>query len=100
MSEENINKLKSLEFMKFSEVGITGAKDLIEELITLRNTLPFSKNARLMNLMSIMESLNHSYVDVLKMDCEGCEASFIQSLPLVMTRGKPLFGHFVIEFHR
>lgn len=100
LRQVDIDKLKSFHYMKFYEIGVTGAKDLEEELAVLKKSFRVSSNAKMMTIQGIMESLNHSYVDVLKMDCEGCEESFVQTLPLFMTREKPLFGQFLVEFHR
>lgn len=80
--------MKSLNFLHFFELGLTG----LEETSNLKN------------ISTIMAMLNHDYVDVLKIDCEGCEIAFLENListlgPYRKGNYRPLFGQILIEFH-
>lgn len=55
---------------------------------------------QLKDLKSIMRELGHSFVDVLKVDCEGCETAFVNDLFESTARGQPLFGQLQLELHR
>lgn len=92
--------MKSLGYVKFNEFGLTGEDDLQEQLETLNKSITVSSNAKMMKLKDVMKFLKHSYVDILKIDCEGCEESLILDLPNFVSRKKPRFGQMLLEFHR
>ncbi|CAI5988947.1 unnamed protein product [Closterium sp. NIES-65] len=63
----------ALPFLHFHQIAIAGAASL--EAFRAKNP-----GITFMTLQGAMERLEHSYVDVLKMDCEGCEEEFIMGL--------------------
>lgn len=100
LSETLAKRMNSLDFLTFAEIALSGEQNLDYELQKFKSRYKISEAARMMNISGIMKTYNHSYVDILKIDCEGCEASFVRSLPLMTTRQSPLFGQLLIEFHR
>lgn len=92
--------MKLLDFVHFSEFGLTGEDDLQRALNTLKKNVAVSPHSKMMKLDGIMSTLNHSFIDILKVDCERCEESFIKDLPSIAKRNSPLFGQLFIEFHR
>ena len=50
----------------------------------------------------IMTTLNHTYVDILKIDCEGCETSAFRGMEEldVFRSGGALFGVICVELHQ
>ncbi|CAI5520996.1 unnamed protein product, partial [Closterium sp. Naga37s-1] len=65
--------MHALPFLHFHQIAIAGAASL--EAFRAKNP-----GITFMTLQGAMERLGHSYVDVLKMDCEGCEEEFIMGL--------------------
>ena len=97
-----IRKVSGTGHVRFHEIGLTGAKDKEAEMEKMANKqkLYFSPNARLMYIDEIMKMLGHNFVDIFKLDCEGCEESFIPYLKKTSSRNDPLFGQMIIEFHK
>jgi Methyltransferase domain len=61
-----------------------------------RNDAGFVEHARnLRNLSALMAMNGHSYIDVMKIDCEGCEWDFIEKEAEVLSR----VGQLMIEVH-
>lgn len=95
-----IDYMNSIDFINFNEFGLTGEDDLDMALQSLNKVANISSNAKMMNIEGIMSALNHTYIHLLKIDCEGCERSFLKNLEFITTRDKPLFGQLLIEIHR
>ena len=61
-----------------------------------RNDAGFIENAgNLKNFSCIMKSLGHTYVDLIKIDCEGCEWDFLEREGNILSR----VGQILIEVH-
>lgn len=61
-----------------------------------RNDAGFIENAgNLKNFSSIMHSFGHAYVDLIKIDCEGCEWDFLEKEGNILSR----VGQILIEVH-
>ena len=61
-----------------------------------RNDAGFIENAgNLKNFSSIMHSFGHTYVDLIKIDCEGCEWDFLEREGNILSR----VGQILIEVH-
>ncbi|CAI7924553.1 unnamed protein product [Closterium sp. NIES-54] len=95
-------RMKALPFLRFHSIGVASAADINE----YKKWYP---KMRFMRLGEIMKRLGHSYVDVLKLDCEGCEENFIRELvkanhnkmgALTIHGGRLPFGQMLCEFHR
>lgn len=85
----------------FYEIGLSSSENPVTDLDLYREkNYHLSSNAKFMKIDEIMKMLNHEFVDVFKLDCEGCEEKFIPFLANITTRNKPLFGQMLIEFHR
>ncbi|CAI5968279.1 unnamed protein product [Closterium sp. NIES-64] len=98
---EKLKNMTSLPFLHFIEIGLSGSASLP----AYRSKFPAKKFATLPELMG---QFGHSYVDVFKIDCEGCEVEFIKDLGkeykntdkrLAVHGGKLPFGQILIEFH-
>ncbi|CAI5521156.1 unnamed protein product [Closterium sp. Naga37s-1] len=63
----------ALPFLHFHQIAIAGAA-------SLENFRDQNPGITFMTLKEAMEKLGHEYVDVLKMDCEGCEEEFTMGL--------------------
>ena len=95
------NKLREKGYIEFYEWGLTGTPNTTLELLNFKAHSSFvSPTAEFKHIDEIMSALNHSFVDVFKIDCEGCEESFIPYLAKKASREKPLFGQMLIEFHK
>lgn len=55
-------------------------------------------SANIMSLQAMMEMLHHTYTDVFKIDCEGCEYEVLTSI-LNNTHAAP-FGQVLVEVHK
>ncbi|CAI5462626.1 unnamed protein product [Closterium sp. Yama58-4] len=95
------NIMASLPFLHFIEIGLSGSASLP----AYRAKFPEKKFA---TLPEIMGQFGHNYVDVFKIDCEGCEVEWIKDLGklynntgkrLAVHGGKLPFGQILIEFH-
>ncbi|CAI5459790.1 unnamed protein product [Closterium sp. Yama58-4] len=73
LSPNASQRMHALPFLHFHEIAVAGAASL-EDFRAKNPGITF------MTLQGAMEKLGHSYVDVLKMDCEGCEEEFIMGL--------------------
>ncbi|CAI5527014.1 unnamed protein product [Closterium sp. Naga37s-1] len=99
---EKRNVMASLPFLHFIEIGLSGTATLP----TYRSKFPEKKFATLPEMMG---QFGHSYADVFKIDCEGCEVEWIKDLGkqynntgkrLAVHGGKLPFGQILIEFHK
>lgn len=100
LTAANLEFVTKQRFIHFSEVGLTGEANVSKALESLSARTTLSPNATMMNIIEMMGIHKHNYVDVFKVDCEGCETSFIPNLKENSSRQKPLFGQLLIEFHR
>ncbi|CAI7846125.1 unnamed protein product, partial [Closterium sp. NIES-53] len=96
------NIMASLPFLHFIEIGLSGTASLP----VYRTKFPEKKFATLPEMMG---QFGHNYVDVFKIDCEGCEVEWIKDLGklynntgkrLAVHGGKLPFGQILIEFHK
>ncbi|GJP43958.1 hypothetical protein CLOM_g3357 [Closterium sp. NIES-68] len=95
-------KMRALPFLQFRAVGLSGEASL-DKYKSKYPTKLFATLARLLALM------NHSYVDVFKIDCEGCELEVIKDMTalyggpqpakLAIHGGSLPFGQILMEFH-
>ncbi|GJP40944.1 hypothetical protein CLOM_g602 [Closterium sp. NIES-68] len=65
--------LQALSFLRFLPIGLAGA-GVIERAKVDRPGLQF------MTVREIMAANNHSYVDVFKVDCDGCEETMVYDI--------------------
>ncbi|GJP46090.1 hypothetical protein CLOM_g5421 [Closterium sp. NIES-68] len=90
-----------LPFLSFEAVGLAAKS-------TLEKWKEETKGKAFMTLDQVMTKHNHTHIDILKIDCEGCEAVVLfdilpaadvaegtRPLPL----GTPPIGQMIIEFH-
>ncbi|GJP34018.1 hypothetical protein CLOM_g18501 [Closterium sp. NIES-68] len=100
--KEAQERMKNLPFIRFHGIGVASDADI-------NNYHKWFPKMKFMKLTEIMESLGHTYVDVLKIDCEGCEENFIKELveanhhkvgALTIHGGRLPFGQMLCEFHR
>eukprot|EP00243_Klebsormidium_subtile_P003781 TRINITY_DN17387_c0_g1_i1.p1 TRINITY_DN17387_c0_g1~~TRINITY_DN17387_c0_g1_i1.p1 ORF type:complete len:325 (+),score=67.59 TRINITY_DN17387_c0_g1_i1:314-1288(+) len=83
LNSEQQARMKANEKFKYHAIGLGGAQ----------------KEGRLLPLMTIMETLKHSFVDVLKIDCEGCEFSVFPAIFQAFEGRDPPFGQIQLEVH-
>ncbi|GJP33992.1 hypothetical protein CLOM_g18477 [Closterium sp. NIES-68] len=100
----NTNKreiMANLTCLHFNEIGLSGAKSLP----AYKKSSPDKKFSTLPDLM---RQFGHTYVDVFKIDCEGCEEELVKDLgaahlntgnKLTLHGGRLPFGQILIEFH-
>lgn len=85
---------KALTWLHFHEWGL-GA-----ERRERRFDMATGRVGELRPLEEVMAELGHEWVDVLKLDCEGCEGPFVAHLGRTTSRERPLFGQLLMELHR
>ncbi|GJP69492.1 hypothetical protein CLOP_g498 [Closterium sp. NIES-67] len=73
LSPEATARMNALPFLHFNQIAVAGAASLEDFRMK-------SPGITFMTLAEVMAKLGHKYVDVLKMDCEGCEENFIMGL--------------------
>ncbi|CAI5527040.1 unnamed protein product [Closterium sp. Naga37s-1] len=73
LSANASHHMLALPFLHFNQIAIAGAA-------SLENFRGQNPGITFMTLQGAMEKLGHGYVDVLKMDCEGCEEEFIMGM--------------------
>ncbi|CAI7813463.1 unnamed protein product [Closterium sp. NIES-54] len=94
-------QMRALPFLHFRAIGLSGEADLQ----TYRRKNPTKLFVTLARLLALM---NHTYVDVFKIDCEGCELEVIKDMTasygsqpakLAIHGGALPFGQILMEFH-
>ena len=110
LTEGELQRMKGLKILRIHEIGLTGDKNTAKALKRLQkgiavkrkhlSSFSVSAGAKMMRFDQIMTSLGHSFVHILKVDCEGCEDAFIAHLKSISMREKPFFGQILIEIHR
>ncbi|GJP33990.1 hypothetical protein CLOM_g18475 [Closterium sp. NIES-68] len=97
-----IAHMKAVPILHFNEIGLSANSSLQ----TYRDKYP---GLKFMTLEGMMQMLNHTYVDVFKIDCEGCEEALLTELgaannnaaaQLTIHGGTLPFGQILIEFHQ
>ncbi|CAI7931795.1 unnamed protein product [Closterium sp. NIES-54] len=95
-------QMRALPFLHFRAIGLSGEADLQ----TYRRKNPTKLFVTLARLLALM---NHTYVDVFKIDCEGCELEVIKDMTasygsqpakLAIHGGALPFGQILMEFHQ
>ncbi|CAI5527015.1 unnamed protein product [Closterium sp. Naga37s-1] len=95
-------RMQNLSSLHFHPIGLSAASEL-QNYTTKFPTMQF------MTLEGIMQLLNHTYVDVFKIDCEGCEEALIPEIgeangnaaaQLSVHGGTLPFGQILVEFHK
>ncbi|CAI5473681.1 unnamed protein product [Closterium sp. Yama58-4] len=94
--------MRSLPFLHFHAIGVAGE----ESLAYYHKQNP---DYDFKTLAQLMLFLNHTYVDVLKIDCEGCEVAFVRDIAraygsepatLASKGGVLPFGQVLMELHQ
>ncbi|CAI5524425.1 unnamed protein product [Closterium sp. Naga37s-1] len=94
--------MRSLPFLHFHGIGVAGE----ESLAYYHKQNP---DYDFKTLAQLMLFLNHTYVDVLKIDCEGCEVAFMRDIAraygsepatLAINGGVLPFGQVLMELHQ
>ncbi|CAI5505852.1 unnamed protein product, partial [Closterium sp. Naga37s-1] len=94
-------QMRALPFLHFRAIGLSGEADVQ----TYRRKNPTKLFVTLARLLALM---NHTYVDVFKIDCEGCELEVIKDMTasygsqpakLAIHGGALPFGQILMEFH-
>ena len=82
-SEANQHVLRALGNVSFHKLGVRGGEDVKHKGIPLDS------------LAGIMQRLSHRHVDILKVDCEGCEWNLMESEGNLLSR----VGQLQVEVH-
>lgn len=79
---------------QFHTIGVGGASTLMRNTVT-------GETARVLPIKDIMDYLGHSeaHVDILKIDCEGCEYAAFETLWPQIINGSVSIGQIQIEMH-
>ncbi|CAI5527038.1 unnamed protein product [Closterium sp. Naga37s-1] len=103
ISQEAQQRMLALPFLRYFPEGLSGRVKLSKN----RKMFPSYTFSTLPELMATHSSI---YMDVLKIDCEGCEIEMIRDLEqamggdskagLVRFGGKLPFGQLLLEFHK
>ncbi|CAI5462624.1 unnamed protein product [Closterium sp. Yama58-4] len=95
-------RMQNVSCLHFYPIGLS-ANSSLQNYTTKFPAMQFK------TLGGIMEMLNHSYVDIFKIDCEGCEEALIPEIgaangnaaaQLSVHGGTLPFGQILVEFHK
>ncbi|CAI5970833.1 unnamed protein product [Closterium sp. NIES-64] len=95
-------RMQNVSCLHFNPIGLSAASEL-------QNYTAKFPTMQFMTLGGIMQLLNHTYVDVFKIDCEGCEEALIPEIgeangnaasQLSLHGGTLPFGQILVEFHK
>ncbi|CAI5462625.1 unnamed protein product [Closterium sp. Yama58-4] len=101
LNPTNLEIMKNLTCLHFNEIGLSG-------VASLAGYKKNSPDKKFLTLPEIMKELGHTYVDVFKIDCEGCEVDMIKDMAaaylntgnkLALHGGNLPFGQILIELH-
>lgn len=78
----------------FHAIGVSASSSQVVNAVT-------GQNVRMMPLKELMDSMGHSkrHLDVLKIDCEGCEHAAFQVLWPQLSQGDVSIGQIQVEIH-
>lgn len=95
LAPSQLQRVRGLPWVHFHEWGLgpKGGR-------TRRFDVATGRAGEVRGLEDSMRELGHEWVDVLKLDCEGCEGSFVAHLGRTTTRDRPLFGQLLMELHK
>lgn len=86
-------KMRSLPFLHFEPIGLAAGNDT-----KLKSHFPQWK---FLTLMEMIAMTGRDYIDIVKIDCEGCEPEVLDELADLFTANrKPPFGQLCMEVHR
>lgn len=99
LGQEALKKLSKQPKIQFHPVGL-GPKNEQVEMTDNRMTMGNNRHHTmdLLTLQTIMQSLNHTWIDVLKIDIEGFEYAVLQQLMKTSKSQLPV-SQLLIEFH-
>ncbi|CAI7871294.1 unnamed protein product [Closterium sp. NIES-54] len=95
-------RMQNVSCLHFHPIGLSANSEL-------QNYTAKFPTMQFMTLEGIMQLLNHSYVDIFKIDCEGCEEALIPEIgeangnaaaQLSVHGGTLPFGQILVEFHK
>ncbi|CAI5466976.1 unnamed protein product [Closterium sp. Yama58-4] len=95
-------RMQNVSCLHFHPIGLSANSEL-------QNYTTKFPAMKFMTLGGIMELLNHTYVDIFKIDCEGCEEALIPEIgaangnaaaQLSVHGGTLPFGQILVEFHK
>ncbi|GJP33988.1 hypothetical protein CLOM_g18473 [Closterium sp. NIES-68] len=102
LTPEKLARMRNVSFVHFNEIGLSAST-------SLKSYSSKFPGLKFMTLEGMMQMLNHTYVDVFKIDCEGCEEALLTELgaannnaaaQLTIHGGTLPFGQILIEFHK
>ncbi|CAI7857806.1 unnamed protein product [Closterium sp. NIES-53] len=102
LTPETSARMQKVSSLIFHPIGLS-ANSVLQVYLTKFPNMQFK------TLGGIMEMLNHTYVDVFKIDCEGCEEALITEIgaangnaaaQLTVHGGTLPFGQILVEFHK
>ncbi|CAI5462623.1 unnamed protein product [Closterium sp. Yama58-4] len=102
LTPETAASMQNLSSLHFHPIGLSANS-------SLQNYHKKFPEMQFLTLGGIMDMLNHSYVDVFKIDCEGCEEAVITEIgeangytasQLSVHGGTLPFGQILVEFHQ
>lgn len=85
LKPRDVEFMQSLPFLHFEPLGLAPTGGATEEYITLRD---------------MVNVTGRPFIDVLKIDCEGCEYAVLTDLAEVYRKKSPPFKQLCIEFHK
>ena len=98
--EGQIDSMNDIPYINFHNVGLSGSKDVKKILQRLAgHKVALAPGAEFKGARDVMALLNHTFVDIFKIDCEGCELQLFSDLLRPDISKKPLFGQVQVEIH-
>ena len=95
LNEGDVQRMRSLPFLHFEPLGLTSTA----EIEALGSDKPLG-GRQYVNLMQMIAMTGRPFVDVVKIDCEGCEYAVLDELGALYSKTRlPPFRQLCVEFH-
>lgn len=95
LTEAKQRYIDSLPFMTFHKAGLSGQNDIE----ATRKRYPRLRDAVLLTVPGLIARLNVTFIDIFKIDCDGCEHGVVEDMALHYDRTTVPFGQILMEIH-
>lgn len=96
LTKEQKQEMGSIPFLTFHDAGLSGKNEIKATLATFPRGL---RNAVLLTAPQLLEEAGATYIDIFKIDCEGCEYGVVDDMVALYDRNTVPFGQILMEIH-